>query len=156
MKKLLMICLAACLALTALAAAPGGEAAEAAEPEESSAEVIDLSGFEDEELVALLDQVQTEIVARNIEKTAQLPSGTYVFGKDIPVGKYLLKKGEEEQGGMVSLAAADDPEDKHPSKLYTYADSEKAFEGFITAEEGDTLTVSFPCTLTISAGVVFQ
>lgn len=34
MKKLLMICLAACLALTALAAAPGGEAAEAAEPEE--------------------------------------------------------------------------------------------------------------------------
>ena len=52
----------------------------------SFVEEVDLSGYNDNELLTLLDQVQGEIVARHIKKTAQLPTGTYVGGKDIPIG----------------------------------------------------------------------
>ena len=51
-----------------------------------SEEIIDMSRFSDAEIVALLDQVQTELVNRKIEKTAVLRSGRYVGGKDIPAG----------------------------------------------------------------------
>ena len=151
MKKLFTICLAACLVLTALAAAPGSEKAPEAGPEQPAAQIIDLSGYADEQLVELLRQVQTEIVTRNIEKTALLNAGTYVFGQDIPVGKYVLKKSPGEQHGMIELAAADDP-----SKLYEFLGDTDTFETFITAENGDRLTVELPCELTVSVGVLFQ
>ena len=89
MKKVLIILLSLCLMGTAIAAAPSE--GEAAEPEAAAAEqVIDLSGYDDDTLVALMKQVQGEIAARHIEKTAQLRAGTYIFGEDIPVGKYVL------------------------------------------------------------------
>ena len=155
MKKFCMITLTVCLLLAALAASPArGEAPAETEPEEA-AQIIDLSGYGDEELTALLYQVQAEIVARGIERTAALPNGTYVFGSDIPTGKYLLKKSQTDTYGIVQQAAADDPEDEHPSKLYEFV-GERDFEVFITGEEGDKLTIPFPCELTISAGVVFQ
>ena len=155
MKKFCMIILTVCLLLTALAASPArGEAPAETEPEEA-AQIIDLSGYGDEELTALLKQVQTEIMARNIEKTAALRAGTYVFGSDIPTGKYVLKKSPTDIHGIVEFAAADDPEDKYPSKLYEFVGDED-FETFITGEEGDRLTIPFPCELTISAGVAFQ
>lgn len=156
MKKLCAICLTLCLALTALAAAPGGRRAPEAGPEQPVVQVIDLSGYGDEQLVDLLRQVQAEIVTRNIEKTAQLSAGTYVFGQDIPVGKYVLRKSPGDQHGMIELAAADDPEDEYPSKLYEFLSGTDAFETFITAENGDRLTVELPCELTVSVGVLFQ
>lgn len=80
MKKLCIACLSLCLALTVLAAVPGTVAS--AEPAASPAvQIVDLSGLSDEELVALLDQVQAEIMTRGIEKTAQLPEGMYIFGR---------------------------------------------------------------------------
>ena len=68
------------------------------------AESVELSNYADSELLALLDQVQSEIVARHIEKVAQLPAGTYVGGKDIPAGTYVLtNNGNEKDSGIVSL-----------------------------------------------------
>lgn len=156
-EKLCMTCLAVCLVLTALTAVPGVMAAEAEETEaQETVQIIDLSGYGDEELVQLLAQVQQEIMARNIEKTASLPAGMYVFGRDVPTGKYLLKKDSEEKSGLVQLAAADDPEDQYPSKLYTFVGREEEWETYITGEEGDVLKMDFPCELTISAGIQFR
>ena len=156
MKKALIVLLSLCLMVTAIAAAPSGD--EAAEPETEPAEqVIDLSGYDDDTLVALLKQVQGEIVDRHIEKTAPLHIGTYVFGEDIPVGKYILSNSTQaHDGGKVLVYAAGETIDSDPSKLYEYISSDEEFEAYIIAEEGDWMITQVPCDLTISPGVVFQ
>ena len=154
MKKTLIVLLSLCLMGMAVAAAPSE--GETAEPEAAPVEeVIDLSGYDDDTLVALLRQVQSEMVARQIEKTAALPAGTYVFGEDLPVGNYFLKKDQEEQYGFVNLEVAGDEDDKDPRWLYKFI-AKEPYEAYITGKEGDMLTIEFPCSLTISAGVVFQ
>ena len=153
MKKYCLTIVAACLTLTLLAIPVGAEAEE--EAQQTAAQVLDLSVYGDEELVDLLRQVQTEVANRGIEKTASIPVGTFVFGEDIPVGKYLLKKMEGDNSGDIEWAAATDPVDE-PSKLNDYISSDDPFEAYITAEGGDRLTVEFPCTLTICAGIQFQ
>ena len=55
----------------------------------SLAEGIDISTLSDDELVALMNRVQEEIVARHIEGTATLAEGKYIVGKDIPAGTYI-------------------------------------------------------------------
>ena len=154
MKKALIVLLSLCLMGSALAAAPSEDEAAEAAPE-AVEQIIDLSGYDDDALVALLKQVQSEIVDRKIEKTAPLRAGTYVFGEDIPVGKYVLKKEQNDQAGIVSLAAADDEEGEYPSKLYEFI-GEEAHEMYITGEEGDVLTLPFSCDLIIFAGVTFE
>lgn len=70
----------------------------------SAEDVTDLSVLNDEQLVALLAEVQTEIVARHIEKTASLPAGTYIGGRDVPVGSYVLATaGTEDDYGIRSF-----------------------------------------------------
>lgn len=123
----------------------------------SAEDVTDLSGLNDEQLVALLAEVQTEIVARHIEKTASLPAGTYIDGRDVPVGSYVLATaGTEDDYGIVSLRSVNDPADKYPSKLYEYKDGDDSYSVFVTIEDGDTLILPYPYTLTISGGVMFK
>ena len=159
MKKALIVLLSLCLMGTAIAAAPSED--EAAEPEAASAEqIIDLSGYDDDTLVALLKQVQGEIVTRRIEKTAPLRAGTYIFGEDIPAGKYVLTRSDlAVDGGSVDMYSAADLEDTDfvwPSKLDAYVSDEEDFGAYIIAEDGDKLVIEFPCDLTISTGVTFQ
>lgn len=81
---------------------------------------IDLSGYSDTELLELLYAVQSEVAVRKIEKTAELTAGTYIGGRDIPVGTYILNSaGTEGEHGIVSLRSVNDPENKYPSKLYS-------------------------------------
>ncbi|MGN1021451.1 MAG: hypothetical protein ACI4O7_13890 [Aristaeellaceae bacterium] len=144
MKNILALLLTACL----LAAPMTFASAEA---------TVDLSCMEDEQLVALLAQVQREIVARHIGKTASLTAGTYIGGRDIPAGAYILSAaGTGEDRGILSLRSADDPADRYPSKLYEYRKGDESYSVFVTIGEGDTLAVPFPCTLTISCGIMFQ
>ena len=77
MKKTLVLFLIVCLLAVPVAFASAEDAA-------------DLSSLNDEQLVALLAEVQSEIVARHIEKTASLTAGTYIGGRDIPAGSYVL------------------------------------------------------------------
>lgn len=146
MKKLLGLLLA-----TAILMAPMGIA---------SAENVDapeLSAYSDSELLALLDQVQGEVVSRNIEKTAHLIAGKYTGGRDIPVGSYILSAaGHVGEYGIVSLRSVNDPEEDYPSKLYEFKEGEETYSVFVTIEEGDTLILPFPYDLTISAGVMFK
>ena len=118
---------------------------------------LDLSGYSDSELIALLAKVQSEIVTRKIEKTAHLTAGTYIGGRDIPVGTYILAAaGTEDEHGIVSLRSVNDPADDYPSKLYEHKMGDDIYSVFVTIEEGDTLIIPFPYTLTISGGVMFK
>ncbi len=144
MKKILVLFLTVCL-LDAPAVFASAE------------DVTDLSGLNDEQLVALLAEVQNEIVARHIEKTASLPAGTYIGGRDVPVGSYVLATaGTEDEFGIVSLRSVNDPAEDYPSKLYEFKHGDDRYSVFVTIEEGDTLILPFPYTLTISGGVLFQ
>lgn len=122
----------------------------------ASADDFKLSTMTDDEIVALLEQVNQEIVSRGINKTAKLPQGSYIGGKDLPVGKYIytcLAKGddwgnltvktEEGKGDLilweVVSASEDDPETV-----------------FITLNKGDKLESPVPFSLTIMSGAVFQ
>ena len=144
MKKTLVLFLIVCLLAVPVAFASAEDAA-------------DLSSLNDEQLVALLAEVQNEIVARHIEKTASLPAGTYIGGRDVPAGSYVLATaGTEDEFGIVSLRSVNDPADKYPSKLYEYKDGDDSYSVFVTIDEGDTLILPFPYTLTISSGVKFK
>ena len=142
MKKLLCVLAAACLLLGAAGA---------------FAEAPDCTAMSDDELIAQLAALQSEIVARDIEKTAALTAGTYIGGRDIPAGDYILASaGEEGDAGIVSLRSVNDPEDEYPSKLYEFNFASEGYTVYITVEEGDELVVPYPYTLTVSAGVKFE
>ena len=122
------------------------------------AEEIDLAGLSDDEIVALMGRVQEEIVARHIEGTATLASGSYIAGKDIPAGSYVLtclatgddwgnitiysKKGEGDQLFWEVVSAPE--EGKDPESF------------FITLNEDDQLKSGVPFSLTIYAGASFK
>ena len=144
MKKTLALILTVCLLAAPMAFA-------------SAENTTDLSLLKDEQLVALLAEVQSEIVARHIEKTASLTAGTYIGGRDIPAGSYILSTaGTEDEFGIVSLRSVNDPAEDYPSTLYEFKHGDDRYSVFVTIEEGDTLILPFPYTLTISGGVLFQ
>lgn len=121
------------------------------------AESLDLSGYNDAELLILLSRVQGEVVTRHIEMTANLTAGTYIGGRNIPVGSYILStNGTENEHGIISLRSVNDPLDDYPSKLYKHNRGNDIYSVFVNIEEGDTLILPFPYTLTISGGLVFQ
>lgn len=125
---------------------------------------IDLSSYTDEEIVALLAQVQNEVVNRHIEKTATLPMGTYITGKDIPAGNYVYAitvvdaetYGDGYLSGIVSIRSIKDAEDEYPSKLFELVRNTEEFVCYISLEKGDTFISPVPFTLTISSGVMFK
>lgn len=59
------------------------------------AESIDLTGMSDEELLALSESLDLEMVDRNLRPI--LSVGDYVGGKDIGVGKYVVSEHSEEE-----------------------------------------------------------
>lgn len=125
--------------------------------DEGAAQLIDLSTYSDEEVVSVFELVQNEMIERKIEKSAVLEKGKYIGGKEIPVGSYILTKSADAgDSGIVWLRAASDPEDDYPSKLYEFVSGKDEASFFISVEEGDTLSLPFRVTLTISAGVKFQ
>lgn len=122
------------------------------------ADTVDLSSMSNDEIIALLNEVNEEIVRRGINKTAKLPQGTYIAGNDIPAGRYVftcLAVGDDwgnvtvySDGGKGKqilwnvVAAPEDGQD--PTTI------------FITLNEGDQLKSGVPFSLTIMSGALFQ
>lgn len=122
------------------------------------ADAIDLSGMSDDEIVALLTQVNDEVVRRGINKTATLPQGSYIGGKDLPAGKYIFvcqAKGDD--WGNVTVKT-----EGGSGKLVIWevvsapAEGEEPETIFITLGEGDELKSGVPFTLTIMSGAIFK
>ncbi|MDO5435526.1 MAG: hypothetical protein Q4G19_04075 [Clostridia bacterium] len=118
----------------------------------------DLSAMTDDEIISLLDEVNAEIVRRGINKTAKLPEGAYIVGRDLPAGRYIF----------TSLATGDDwgnvtvysEGGKGRQLLWEIVSAPEAGEDpdtiFVTLSDGDQLKSGVPFSLTIMSGAVFR
>lgn len=122
------------------------------------ADVPKISELTDAEIVELLGKVNEELVGRGIEKSAELPAGKYTGGKDLPAGSYIIfcKTDDSHHGIVWVSAAADDLNNQYPSILYEHVsfNSEEKFR--VTIKEGGILNLPFAATVSISAGLLFK
>ena len=122
----------------------------------SFADTIDLSSFSDDEIVALLAKVNDEVVSRGINKTAKLPQGAYIAGKDIPAGRYIFTcLAKDDDWGNLTVKS-----DQGSGKLILWevvsASDEEQATVFITLSKDDELKCGVPFSLTIMTGAVFE
>lgn len=122
------------------------------------ADGIDLSPMSDAEIIAMLTQVNAEIVARGIRKTATLSKGSYIAGKDIPVGSYVftcLATGDD--WGNVTVRSE---EGKGEQLIWEIVSApEKGAEPetiFIKLNKGDQLKSGVSFSLTVNSGILFE
>ena len=118
------------------------------------ADGLDFSGMSDDELLALMKQVQQEIVDRRIEGTATLPGGKYIGGKDIPAGTYIytcLAKGSE-WGNVTIYSEKGDGKQLFWQVVVAPDDGEEPQSFFITINDDDELDSQVPFSLTIYTG----
>lgn len=122
------------------------------------AEIPDLSGLTDDEIVELLGIINEELVRRGINKSAELPAGKYVGGRDLPAGAYIIScKTDENHHGIVWVSAAnDDLKNDYPSILYDHVSFSSEEQYRVTIEEGGILNLPFTATVTISSGLFFK
>ncbi len=122
------------------------------------AEKIDLSSLTDDEIVELLTEVNAALVSRGIEKSATLPAGKYVAGKDLPAGSYIITcETNENHHGIVWVSApTDDLNNQYPSVLYEHVSFNEKEQFRISLEDGGILNLPFTATLTISPGLLFK
>lgn len=123
------------------------------------AESNQFESYDDSSLTELLFSVQQEIADRHIEKSADLPQGIYVAGKDIPIGAYNITAIYE--GSLLMnifvYAEGDDENSKQSFTIYgyePYGDGTGKF--YVELEEGDRLKCDGAITLTTSAGIMFK
>lgn len=118
---------------------------------------FDVSNMPDEQLLALNTILQNELVRRQIEKTATLKAGRYTGGVDLPAGYYILEPaGVNADYDRILLETAPDATGKTSVKFYEYYHGDEEVAVFLRIEPNDTLSISFPCKMTISRGVVFE
>lgn len=124
----------------------------------SIADVPDISGLTDDEIVELLEKVNDELVERGIERSAELPAGKYTGGKDLPAGSYIITcKTDDSHHGIVWVsAAADDLNNNYPSILYEHVSFSDEEKFRVTIEDGGILNLPFAATVTISSGMLFK
>ncbi len=124
----------------------------------SFADVPDISSLTDDEIIELLGEVNEALVSRGISKSADLPAGKYVGGKDLPAGAYIITcKTDDSHHGIVWVsAAADDLNNQYPSILYEHVSFSSEEQFRVTIEEGGILNLPFSATLTISSGLFFK
>lgn len=122
------------------------------------ADGIDLTGKTDDEIIALLLQVNQEIASRGICKTAKLSKGSYIAGKDLPVGTYVytcMATGSD--WGNLTIYSEEGKGKQLLWKVMTAPkEGEEAETVFMRLNDGDQLKSEVAFSLTISGGVVFQ
>ena len=123
------------------------------------AETVDLSQYNDTELISLLEEIQQEIADRHIERSANLPQGSYLVGKDIPSGSYDISVVYKGSMWMDIYIYADggDGDIKQDFSVFSdgnYGDGTGSFH--VELSDGELLKCTAPITLTISAGVQFK
>ena len=124
----------------------------------AAADSMDLSSLSNEEIAALLEKVNEEVVQRGISKTAKLPKGTYTAGTDIPAGRYIytcLAVGED--WGSVTVYSDGGKGNQILWEVLTAPqEGQEPATIFMTLNEGDQLKSGVPFSLTIMPGILFQ
>ena len=122
------------------------------------ADTADLSALSDDEVIALLDKVNEEIVRRGINKTAKLPEGSYIAGNDLPAGKYIftcLATGDD-WGNVTVYSDGGKGKQILWNIVSAPENGEEPTTMFITLNQGDELKSGVPFSLTIMSGALFQ
>ena len=119
---------------------------------------VDLSAMTDDEVVTLLNEVNDEVVRRGINKTAALPKGAYIGGKDLPAGKYIyVCKAKGDDWGNVTVKTESGKGDLVIWEVVSAPEEGEEPETiFITLGSGDELKSDVPFSLTIMPGAVFK
>ncbi len=122
------------------------------------AEGFDLSKYSNDEILELLDQVNDEVVKRGLNKTATLAKGTYIAGRDIPVGSYVytcLATGSD--WGNVTIYSDRGNGKQLMWEVVSAPEKDEERETiFITLNDGDQLKSGVPFSLTAGSGIVFR
>lgn len=110
---------------------------------------INLSSLSTEQLLTLREQLESEFAKRGIDDTNLLSLGSYVAGKDIAPGNYILHIYNEESGSMyvVVLKEGVDPaillgsySEDNFTKMVSYpVEIKQSSEMRISLEEGQVL-----------------
>lgn len=122
------------------------------------ADLPDLSQLTNDEVAELLTLVNAEVVKRGITKTAKLPQGAYIGGKDVPAGRYIftsLATGDD--WGNVTVYSEGGKGDLLIWEVVSAPKNGAAQETiFISLNDGDELKSGVPFSLTIMGGAVFE
>lgn len=99
---------------------------------------VSLADYTAEELLALRDQINAELMKRGIEKEVLIPTGNYIGGVDIPAGDYTVTCAEF--GGIFIYP---DEEEANAGGWYTFFAmlSENDKVGKMTVKEGDFIKI---------------
>lgn len=118
----------------------------------SYAEAIDLSSYADEEIIEMLTLVNQELISRHIEKTANLPKGSFVVGVDIPAGQYVYAH-KRTDGWSAYIKLYED--ETRENRVF----SDSVAQGgtyYLNLAEGNVFESDEEFTLTIRPATIFQ
>ena len=122
------------------------------------AEAFDLTAMTDTEVLALLEKVNREIADRGLQKTAKLPGGAYIAGRDIPAGTYIYtcRATGDDWGNVTVYSEGGSGKQLFWTVVSAPDAGEEPETAFITLHEGDQLKSDVPFSLTIFGGVLFE
>ena len=105
-----------------------------------------------------MQRVNQEIVARGIQKTATIPKGAYIAGRDLPVGTYVftcLATGDD--WGNVTVYSEEGNGEQLLWEVVVAPEEGEAPETFIVRlSEGDRLKSAVSFSLTVFNGILFK
>ncbi len=126
------------------------------------ADEVSLAHMTDDEVVALLSQVQQEIADRHIEKSAKVPAGSYLVGEDVPAGTYTVycKYDGDWWADIYVIADAGNGDTLVDYTVFAANADYASFKGegtwTISLNDGELFKCTSEVTLTISAGLKFN
>ena len=110
---------------------------------------FDFSPYSDSELLELETALQKEKLDRGLAKSANVPSGTYTIGTDIPAGDYSIQLPKGQVMGMITI-------NDGLGDAYVLS-SDNPTVGKITLKEGDSFQTITAIELTAySGGIKFS
>ena len=112
---------------------------------------LDLSKYSNDEILLIQELINQEIVTRRINKTAKVPSGSYVVGVDIPAGKYILERLMDTYCTNVHIYT-----DSTKNLQLSYAGVERGQSYVFSVEEGNLFEIDEDVVLTVYTGVSFN
>ena len=112
---------------------------------------FDFSQYSDVELIELETALQKEKLDRGLAQSANVPSGTYTIGVDIPAGDYSIEMGKNQIIGMIDVTSS-----YGMGNTYALSNDNPAI-GKITLYDGDIFETFTEIVMTIySGGILFN
>lgn len=119
---------------------------------------FDMSALSDDEIQVLARQIDEEMVARGLPKTATLPKGAYIAGRDIPAGSYIytcLATGDD-WGNVTVYSDGGEGDQLLWNVVSAPDDGEEPDSIFVRLNDGDEFKSGVPFSLTIAGGILFK